>query len=111
MNRTTAMVGGASSVSPTYEELRRENARLHRRIVELERRVAELEGEVECLREQGKRQAAPFRKHEEPTKRPRKPGRKKGKRHGQHAHRKPPPRIDEKYDVPLPDKCPHCGSG
>ncbi|MCA1838457.1 MAG: IS66 family transposase, partial [Actinobacteria bacterium] len=28
---------------------------------------------------------------------------------GPHAHRIAPPRIDETYDVPLPEKCPHCG--
>jgi transposase len=110
MSTTTATAGGPSSVPPTYEELLRENILLRRRVAELERRIAELEHEIESLREQGKRQAAPFRKHEEPAKPPKKPGRKKGKRHGGHAHRKLPPRIDEKYDAPLPDKCPHCGN-
>jgi len=110
MSTTTATAGGPSSVPPTYEELLRENALLRRRVAELEHRIAELEHEIESLREQGKRQAAPFRKHEEPGKPPKKPGRKKGKRHGGHAHRKRPPRIDEKYDAPLPDKCPHCGN-
>jgi transposase len=110
MRTTIAAAGGAWSVPPTYEELLLENVRLRRRVVELERRIAELERQLESVREQGKRQAAPFRKRDEPIKRPQKPGRKKGKRHGKHAHRQRPPRIDEKYDAPLPDKCPHCGS-
>ena len=41
---------------------------------------------------------------------PKPPGRKSGKRHGPHAHRGVPPRIDETYDVPLPQTCPHCAS-
>lgn len=97
------------SVPPTYDELLRENAFLRRRVEQLERQVAELERRVETLRKEGKRQAAPFRKQEEPAKPPKKPGRKAGKRHGPHAHRSPPPRIDERYDVPLPTQCPHCG--
>ena len=89
---------------------------------ELEVRVAELEWLVRSLSEQvskltalleeerrrGKRQAAPFSKGP-PVEEPKKPGRKSGKRHGRHAHRSVPPRIDEIYDVPLPPQCPHCG--
>ncbi len=92
---------------------------------QLEQRVAELEATVRSLSEQvakltlalenerrrGKRQAAPFRKQDEPAAEPKKPGRKSGRRHGPHAHRSVPPRIDETYDVPLPTKCPHCGGG
>ena len=92
---------------------------------QLEQRVAELEAMVRSLSEQvakltvalenerrrGKRQAAPFRKQDEPAAEPKKPGRKSGRRHGPHAHRSVPPRIDETYDVPLPTKCPHCGGG
>ena len=86
---------------------------------ELERRVAELEALVRSLSDQdaklsaaleeerrrGQRQAAPFRKQDEPTAEPK----KSGKRHGPHAHRSVPPRIDETYDVPLPQTCPSCG--
>ena len=89
---------------------------------ELEHRVAELESLVRSLSEQvskltaaleeerrrGKRQAAPFSKGP-PVAEPKPPGRKSGKRHGPHAHRSVPPRIDETYDVPLPPACPHCG--
>lgn len=98
------------SVPPSYEELLRENAFLRRRVEQLEGKLTKLEQLVERLRKEGKRQAAPFRKQEKPIWPPKKPGRKKGKRHGPHAHRSPPPRIDERYDAPLPDTCPHCGS-
>lgn len=90
---------------------------------ELERRIAELEAQVRSLSEQlaklaaaleeerrrGRRQAAPFRKQDEPRAEAKKPGRKKGKRHGPHAHRGVPPRIDETYAVALPATCPRCG--
>jgi len=93
------------------------------RCLELERRVAELEGLVRSLSEQvaklsgsleeerrrGKRQAAPFSKGA-PVEEPKPPGRRSGKRHGPHAHRNAPPRIDETYDAPLPQTCPHCAS-
>jgi transposase len=91
-----------------------------------DRRIAQLEAEVKALQEQvarltaaleeerrrNKRQAAPFRKQDAPAAEPKKPGRKKGRRHGPHAHRAAiqPEQIDEHYDVPLPDHCPHCDS-
>jgi transposase len=98
------MKSGAAGavVRPTYEELVAENGRLKAQIQELTLLV-------EKLRREGKRQAAPFRKQDEPVAAPKKPGRKSGRRHGPHAHRVAPPRIDETYDVPLPEECPHCG--
>ena len=103
---------------PTYDELladnrrlREENARLRERIAQLERQVEELLRLVEKLRGEGKRQAAPFRKQEQPAAEAKKPGRRSGKRHGPHAHRSEPPRIDDIYRVPLPAQCPHCGAG
>jgi transposase len=98
MNGDVAGVG----VRPTYEELAAENRRLKAQIQELMLLV-------EKLRRETKRQAAPFRKQDEPAAEPKQPGRKSGRRHGPHAHRVLPPRIDETYDVPLPKKCPHCG--
>ena len=92
----------AGRVRPTYEQLLEENR-------ELKRQVEKLTRLVEKLRSQGRRQAAPFRKQDEPTRQAKKPGRKSGRRHGRHAHRSVPPRIDENYDVPLPEQCPHCG--
>jgi transposase len=89
---------------PSYEELAAENRRLKARIQELMLLI-------EKLRRETKRQAAPFRKQDEPAAKPKKPGRKSGRRHGPHAHRTVPPRIDETYDVPLPKECTHCGGG
>jgi len=87
---------------PTYEELVAENR-------QLKAQIQELTLLVEKLRRESKRQAAPFRKHDEPVAEPKKPGRKSGRRHGPHVHRVVPPRIDETYDVPLPENCPQCG--
>jgi transposase len=88
---------------PSYEELAAENRRLKAQIQELMLLI-------EKLRRETKRQAAPFRKQDEPAAEPKKPGRKSGCRHGPHAHRSVPPRVDETYDVPLPEQCRHCGS-
>jgi transposase len=99
----------AAENRPSYEELLAENRRLKARVAHLEARIHELERLVEQLSRQTKRQAAPFRKQEEPATEPKPPGRKSGRRHGPHAHRAVPPRIDETYDVPLPEHCPRCG--
>ena len=116
MDTTGDETGSDRQVLPTYQELLEENRRLKRqlrkagdRIEKLDQRVKELLRLIEELRRAGYRQAAPFRKQDEPTSAPKKPGRKSGRRHGPHAHRSVPPRIDETYDVPLPTKCPHCG--
>lgn len=101
---------GAGGNRPTYEELVEENRRLRLEHERLRQRIEELTRLVEELRCGAKRQAAPFRKQEEPSAEPKRPGRKSGRRHGPHAHRRAPPRIDEHYDVPLPAACPHCGS-
>lgn len=71
--------------------------------------VAKLSAALEAALRQGQRQAAPFSKGS-PVAEPKPPGRKSGRRHGPHAHRSLPPRIDETYDVPLPPECPHCGA-
>jgi transposase len=95
---------GAAAGRPTYEELAAENHRL-------KAQIQELLVLVEKLRRESKRQAAPFRKQDQPAAVPKTPGRKPGRRHGPHAHRSVPPRIDETYDVPLPKQCPRCGKG
>jgi transposase len=79
-------------------------------VAELEKRVAELERRLDEKERAGKRQAAPFAKGA-PRARPKKPGRKAGTQHGQHAHRPPPSpeAVTEILDAPLPDACPHCG--
>ena len=83
-------------------------ARLRQELQALGEQVAKLTAALEEERRRGKRQAAPFSKGP-PVAEPKPPGRKPGKRHGPHAHRSMPPRIDETYDVPLPPECPHCG--
>ena len=88
--------------------LRAENERQRARIDRLMARIDNLEAALEEARREAKRQAAPFRKSEGPAPDPKKPGRKSGRRHGPHAHRAIPPKIDERYDAPLPKQCPHC---
>lgn len=93
---------------PSYRELLNENARLQLALQTAERRIEQLELQVEQFCREGKRQAAPFRKQEQPSVAPKKPGRKPGKRHGRHAHRSVPLRIDETYEASLPKTCPYC---
>lgn len=86
-----------------------ECAQLRQELQALREQVAKLTAALEEERRRGKRQAAPFSKGP-PAAEPKPPGRKSGKRHGPHAHRSVPPRIDETYDAPLPPTCPHCAS-
>lgn len=81
-----------------------------RQIDELKKRVADLQQRLDEKERAGKRQAAPFSKGE-PTPEPKKPGRKAGEQHGQHAHRPPlsPEQVDEVLEAPLPQCCPACG--
>lgn len=82
-------------------------AQLWQEVKALREQVAKLAAALEEALRGGKRQAAPFSKGP-PVAKPKRPGRKRGKRHGRHAHRDLPPRIDETYAVPLPKQCPHC---
>lgn len=93
------------------EQLRRELRRLQARIGQLEATVGKLTAALEVAQRAGKRQAAPFRKAGGPVAEPKKPGRRKGRRHGLHRHRVPPApqEIDERYEAPLPEQCPKCG--
>jgi len=84
--------------------------RLQAEVVALRAELARLRVLVEQKTREGKRQAAPFRKSEQPKADPKKPGRKPGDEHGEHVHRAAPTRIDERHDVPLPGCCPHCRS-
>jgi transposase len=86
-----------------------ECAQLRQELQALREQVARLSAALEEERRRGKRQAAPFSKGP-PVAEPKPAGRKSGKRHGRHAHRSVPPRIDETYDAPLPQACPHCAS-
>ena len=111
---------------PSYDELLAENARL-RELVERQRQKIErqemtilsLQQQIRLLKEkfdelqrQQKRQAAPFSKGP-PKADPKPPGRKPGDAYGKKAFRAPPQpaEITESYDVPVPETCPHCGSG
>ncbi|HEX3654576.1 MAG TPA: IS66 family transposase [Pirellulales bacterium] len=110
MATTSDELGGGGLGPPSYQQLLEENRQLKQQVQQLTRQVEQLTRQVEQLRRESKRQAAPFRKQDEPAAAAKKPGRKSGRRHGPHAHRGLPPRIDETYDVRLPAKCPHCGS-
>ena len=70
--------------------------------------IALLKSQLEEQRRAGRRQAGPFSKGP-PKADPKPPGRKPGDGYGEHKRREIPQRIDETIDVPLPEKCPHCG--
>jgi transposase len=99
------------SSCPRCRELEAQVAALERRVAELTAQVGKLTAALEAAQREGKRQAAPFRKVGGPTLEPRKPGRKRGRRYGRHAHRAhiPAEQIDERHDAPLPESCPYCG--
>ena len=73
----------------------------------LRERIGKLEGQLEEARRAAKRQAAPFSRGE-PSRSPRRGGRRSGDEHGRHGHRQPPGEIDEERDAPLADQC-ECG--
>jgi transposase len=83
---------------------------LEAKIERLERRIAELTAVLDEARRASRRQAAPFSKGE-PKANPKRPGRKPGKAYGRRAFRPRPRRVDEDYDVPLPERCTHPGCG
>jgi transposase len=93
------------------ERLRAENERLRQDNQRLQRELDQTRADLDQSRRQTKRQAAPFSKGP-PKPQPKKPGRKRGKAHGRHGHRRPPPpeQIDEILEAPLPVNCPHCGA-
>lgn len=102
--------------APTYDELvvlvdslRATVARLEAEVARLKADNARLQAELDAARRSGKRQAAPFRKGP-PKPDPKTPGRKSGDAHGIHGHRPAPlpDQVQECYDAPLPDACPHC---
>jgi transposase len=80
------------------------------RVRTLEAEAAKLRAKVEELTRAGKRQAAPFSKGA-PKRKPKRPGRKKGKDYGTRGFRRRPRHVDEDHDVPLPERCtdPCCG--
>jgi transposase len=74
----------------------------------LRRENERLKEELDAARRQASRQAAPFSRGL-PKEQPERPGRKPGAAYGVKAHRPRPPRVDVRYDVPLPTACPDCG--
>lgn len=88
----------------------RQIAQQQRQITQLQANVVKLDAALEQARRGGKRQAAPFAK-QPPKRDPKRPGRKKGEDYGPKAHREAPKQVDETFDAPLPDACPHCGGG
>jgi len=89
-------------------ELAANVAELANTVAARDARIAELEKLLEEQRRSTKRQAAPFSKGE-PKDEPARPGRKKGKNHGNHGHRLAPVvEPDRILDAPAPGQCP-CG--
>ena len=87
------------------ERLRGENRRLRAEGERLRETNQRLRAEVEALRRAAKRQAAPFSRND-PTRDPKRAGRRSGAAHGRHAHRQPPQHIDQVVAVGLPGCCP-----
>jgi transposase len=97
------------------DELQRDNARLREEVrrseIErnrLRRENERLKDELDAARRQASRQAAPFSRGL-PKEHPERPGRKPGAAYGRRAHRRPPSRVDVRYDAPVPTACPDCG--
>jgi transposase len=108
-----------ASILQQLEALREENRRLREQLDQRDRFIEQLQQTIRDLKQRldeseraAKRQAAPFSKGP-PKAKPKRPGRKKGEQHGQHAHRQPPPpeQVTETLDAPLPNKCPDANCG
>ena len=111
------MLSSPDPNAPTYDELREDLARVRREFAVYRERttkeIAELKALIEALIEtltrQTHRPSAPFSR-DNPSPKPKTPGRKRGTKHGPHAHRAIPDKVDEVIDVPLPACCPNCES-
>jgi transposase len=92
------------------DQLREQLTQRDRVIEQQQQTIRDLQNRLDQAERAAKRQAAPFSQGE-PKKNPKRPGRKKGERHGKHGHRPPPPpaQVDETLDAPLPSQCPDCG--
>jgi transposase len=89
------------------EELIELIATQRRLIEDQQRQIAELREEIEQMRRQGKRQAAPFSKGKR-VENPKPPGRKPGQ--GPFTRRAAPlEEATETIIAPAPECCPHCG--
>ena len=92
------------------ERRKRESERLKQESDRLRQEIERLRKELEAALRASKRQAAPHSRGELKTN-PKPPGRKPGRAYGRRACRPIPPRLDERIDVALPKRCPHCGGG
>src|SRR5579884_994854 len=92
------------------ERLQQDNERLKRQNQRLQQDNERLRRELEAALRASRRQAAPHSRGR-PKDKPERPGRKPGRRYGRQACRPVPPRVDEQFAVPLPERCPHCGGG
>jgi transposase len=93
----------AREIERLREDLRRSEAERQR----LRRENEKLKDELDAARRAVYRQAAPFSRGTRVA-HPRRPGRKPGAAYGRRAHRPVPAHIDETYEAPLPEQCPHC---
>lgn len=92
-------MGAEERISALEAEL----AELVNTVAARDARIAELEKLLEEVRRSGKRQAAPFSKGG-PKGEPARPGRKKGKNHGEHGHRMAPAvEPDRIVNAPAPN--------
>ena len=94
-------------VEKQRDRLQRELERVRRERDHLREENERLRKELDAARREAKRQAAPFSRGTRKTK-PKRPGRKPGRRYGRQGRRPVPPRVDETYEAPLPDRCPDC---
>jgi len=94
-----------------FSQLRQENEQLRQDNQRLQRELDQARADLDGAKRQSKRQAAPFSKGP-PKDQPKKPGRKRGAAHGRHGHRlvPAPEQVDETYEAPLPEACPHGGA-
>ena len=92
------------------EKLRKQSEGLQKENEHLKQETERLRRELETALRASKRQAAPHSR-DNPKADPQRPGRKPGGRYGRQACRPIPKRVDERIDVPLPERCPHCGGG
>lgn len=94
-----------------YEAVAAENAQLRQRLAEVEVRLEAALAEIDRLKRQGKRQAAPFSTGERVAK-PKKPGRKPGQGKFTRRQAPPPEKYTTEVHVPVAETvCADCGSG
>lgn len=88
-------------------ELESQLAQANESIEELQEKIRQLQAEVESLKRAGKRQATPFSRQKK-AKKPKPPGRKKGKGKFSHQNKPKPEEVDDTKESPL-SGCPERG--